>query len=202
MYEVLKKGLKNSPSFFSQLLQEELSKALYKKNRTVPFDLHQLKAQSFLDAPKRAILFPSVMNFSKIMSQLSTTLSDDKKLGLLRCTILIIEAALPVGSIDTTANASWKPENASYWRSMVMKATTPGALMGCIILLESNLSKDWLRPNAEHLLSCLPRPWKAIEGASISSVSLRLQVLDRGIKYGLSHEKDDDEWETFDEKDE
>ena len=135
------------------------------------------------------------------MKQVSTTLSEDDTLGLLRCTILIIEAALPKGSIDSTANGSWKAENASYWRSMVMKATSPGALMGCIILLESNLSKDWLRPNAEHLLSCLPRPWKAINDASISSISLRLQVLDRGIKYGLCQNKDDDEWQTFDEED-
>ena len=178
-----------------------MSEAIYKERRSMPSMLHNFEARKFLDAQCRAILYSPVMNFSKIVNQVSKISSDVRDIGWLRCALLMIEAALPQGSIDTTSTSVWNPGNAANWRDMVLNATTPGILMGCIILLENNLSNDWLRPNAEHLLSCLPRPWKAINDATMSSVSLRLLVLDRGIKYGLSHDEEDGEWKTVEEED-
>ncbi len=168
----------------------------------VPSAIQELQAVAFLDSPNRARMFSPVMNYSKLMetSSSTTTTTDNHTLALLRCATLIIEAALPAGSVDSSINGFWKAQTSLYWRSMVVKAETPGCLMGCIILLENALSTDWLRPNAEHLLGCLPRPWKAINDASVSSIALRLLVLDRGIKYGLSHDEEG-EWRTLEDED-
>mmetsp|Transcript_7346 Transcript_7346/g.4344 ORF Transcript_7346/g.4344 Transcript_7346/m.4344 type:complete len:85 (+) Transcript_7346:1-255(+) len=72
--------------------------------------------------------------------------------------------------------------------------------MGCLVLLGTAISKDWLRPNAEHLISCLPRSWKSINEASVSSIALRLWTLDQGIKYALV-KGDDGNWDTIEPMD-
>lgn len=172
---------------------------MYKQKRFAPIKLCHLQAKRFLDAPNRAIKYSPLMNFSQIMNGTRVSTIDDETLGLLRCATLIVEAALPLGAVETGSEGSWKPEYSAYWRTMVMNATTPGDLMGCIVVLESVLSKDWIRPNAEHLLSCLPRPWMAINEATASSVALRLWVLDRGIKYELTHDDEDDEWQDIED---
>ena len=167
-----------------------------------PLLLEQLKASKYLDSPNRASLFAPVMNFQEILSNRSSDSTCDNTLGFMRCATLIIEAALPAGSVNTSTDGSWNQNRSSYWRTLVNKAENPGSLMGCIMVLENVLSKDWLRPNAEHLLSCLPRPWKAISDATASSIALRLRVLDRGIKYGLSYDEDGEEWTNIDDGDE
>ncbi len=172
---------------------------MFTQSTDPPTSLDHLQARKFLDSPNRAVKYSPVFNFTKIMNKLSTSSSDDEMLGLLRCAVLIIEAAIPMGSIDTSDNGPWNPAHAAYWRKLVMNSKTPGCLMGCIIVFESVLSKDWIRPNCEHLLSCLPRPWKAINDATVSSIALRLWVLDRGIKYALIHDEDD-EWKTLEEE--
>jgi len=123
---------------------------------------------------------------------------EDKAILELKAGLLLVEAALPNGSVKTSGNGVWKPHTALHWRSMVAKSTTPGNLMGCLVLLENALTKEWLRPNAEHLVSCLPRPWKSINEASVASISLRLSTLDRGMKYGLVKD-DDGNWENVDD---
>ena len=157
---------------------------------SIPPALQKLAAKEFVDKPHRARLDNSGPNFS----QASVVDSDDvfEEVGTLKAAMLLVEAALPIGSVDTSEDGEWKPEIALCWRSMVTKANSPANLVGCLILLESAISNDWIRPNAEHLLSCLPRPWKAVNEASIASISLRLWILDRGIKYGLVH--DDVSW--------
>ncbi len=169
-----------------------------KQKTQPPLLLEQLKASKYLDSPNRASLFSPVMNFTEILSTRSSDSTCDYTLGLMRCATLIIEAALPAGSVNTSIDGTWNQNSSSYWRSLVTNAENPGSLMGCIIVLESVLSKDWLRPNAEHLLSCLPRPWKAVNDATASSIALRLGVLDRGIKYGLSYDEDGEEWTNID----
>mmetsp|Transcript_25744 Transcript_25744/g.38529 ORF Transcript_25744/g.38529 Transcript_25744/m.38529 type:complete len:1046 (+) Transcript_25744:820-3957(+) len=182
------------------LVQEELLNSMAKQKTSVPSALLIYQAVAFLDSPNRAKMFSPVLNYSKLLATSPSTTTEKRTLALLRCATLIIEAALPAGSVDSSANGPWNAQNSAYWRSMVVEAETPGCLMGCIILLENTLSSDWLRPNAEHLLSCLPRPWKAINDASVSSIALRLLVLDRGIKYGLSHDEDG-EWRTWEDGD-
>ena len=176
-----------------------MAKTLSTEKTAVPFALHKLQAKTFLESPHRARMISPIMDFSKILNKAASTPTDDHRLDLLRSATLIIEAALPEGAVDTSTKGSWNAEKSSYWRSLVMNAKSPGDLMGCIILLENVLSNDWLRPNAEHLLGCLPRPWKAINDATVSSVALRIWVLDRGIKYGLSHDEEG-EWRTIDEE--
>jgi|EP01083_Nonionella_stella_P244882 hypothetical protein len=171
------------------------------QKKTAPLELHELHAASFLDSPNRSRLSSPIINFSDISNYVPSNPTDDHRLGLLRCATLMIEAALPAGAVDTSPSGYWRAEKSAYWRSMVMNAKSPRSLMGCIILFEHVLSSDWLRPNAEHLLGCLSRPWKAINDASVSSIALRLWVLDRGIKYGLSHDEDG-EWRTLDEEEE
>lgn len=166
----------------------------------VPLSLKQLKASQFMDAPNRARPFEPILNFREILGKSLSSSTCDNTLGLMRCAILVIETALPAGSVNTSSDGAWNQKRSTYWRSLVMKAEDPKSLMGCIILLENVLSKDWLRPNAEHLLSCLPRPWKAINDATVSSVALRLWVLDRGIKYGLSYDEDVEEWTNIDDE--
>ena len=161
--------------------------------------LEQLKASKFIDSPNRASQFAPFMNFQDIMRHRSSDSTCDKTLGLMRCATLIIEAALPSGSVNTSLDGAWHQNKSSYWRSLVKKADNPGSLMGCIILLEKALSTEWLRPNASHLLACLPRPWKAINDATVSSIALRLLVLDRGIKYALSYNKDEEEWTNLED---
>ncbi len=170
-----------------------------KQKIEVPDQLMKLKAVQFIDSPNRAKLFASVINFHEILRSRPSNTTCDNMLGLMRCSVLIIEAALPSGAVDTSVDGVWNQKRSSYWRSLVRKAENPGSLMGCIIVLENVLSKDWLRPNAEHLLACLPRPWKAINDATVSSIALRLLVLDRGIKYGLSYDEDEEEWTNLDD---
>jgi len=177
------------------LVQEELREAMSARLGGIPSQIQELQAKVFLDSPNRARLFSPVIDFSKILKIGPGASCDDQIIGLLRCATLLIEAALPAGSVKTSTNESWAPEKASCWRSDVMAAESSGSLMGCVILLENMISKDWLRPNAEHLLSCLPRPWKAISEASLSSIALRLWILDSGIKYELSHQNG--EWEDI-----
>ena len=169
------------------------------KSIVPPFELNELKATEFLNSPNRAVMFTPVMNFRKIMNDVSNNPIDDNTLSLLQCATLTIEAALPSGMVDTSPTGSWNIEKSTFWRSLVMKSNSPGDLMGCIVLLENVISKDWLRPNAEHLLACLSRPWKAINDASVSSIALRLWVLDRGIKYGLIVDEDG-EWQSLEDE--
>ena len=155
---------------------------------SIPDELQNLTAISFLNAPNRAshVIMP---NISKLSSASPGGSSEENSIALMRTAVLIIEASLPRGSVDTSENGTWKPQIASSWRDMVTKTQSPATLTGYIILLENVILKDWLRPNAQHLLSCLPRPWKAVNEATVSSVALKLFTLDRGIKY----DKTDDE---------
>ena len=103
----------------------------------------------------------------------------------MKVALLLIEYSLPLGAIDNSNDGIWKPEIASYWRHLVQSSVSPAQLMGCLIVFEDALSMDWLRPNAEHLLLCLPKHWKAMNEATVSSLALRIWLLDSGIKYGL-----------------
>jgi len=181
--------------------QHNCAAMLAKEPTALPQSIISLVAASFLDSPNRARDLSYMPSFGKILRTPNKISLEDEVLTELKVAVLLIEAALPAGSVKKTGKGIWKPETASYWRSMVNKATTPGDLMGCLVLLETAISKDWLRPNATHLISCLPRSWKSINEASISSISLRLWTLDQGIKYALSR-GDDGNWETLEAEEE
>ena len=176
--------------------QDERVQGRIMEQVAIPQALRQLQASSFVKLRDRAICTPTLPNFRRIAHAGADATSEQSALTKLRAGILLVEAALPLGSIETSDEGSWSPEFAKCWRAKVTDADSVRTLTGCLILLENAISTDWLRPNAEHLLSCLPRPWKAVNEASVSSIFLRLCVLDGGIKYGLIN--DDGEWTSID----
>lgn len=133
-------------------------------------------------------------NFRRILASSPCASFEDKAIQELKAALLLIESSLPKGSLK----AVWKPHTALYWRSMVARSTTPGNLMGYLVLLENAISKEWFSTNGEHLVSCLPRHWKMINEASVSSIWLRINTLDSGIKYGTVR-NDSSRWDWTDE---
>lgn len=103
---------------------------------------------------------------------------DEKSLLLLKGSILLIEAALPKGAIEY-----WPAHAALLWSKFVKDAQGPESLLKCVLLLEDAISPKFMRAQATQLLSALPRQWRAMGEASISSVALRVAVLDHILKY-------------------
>ncbi len=153
--------------------------------------MRDLKASAYLCSPNRAKGFAKMPDFRRLLDIPPSASLEDNAIQELKTALLLVEAALPNGSLK----AVWKTHTALYWRSMVSKSNTPGNIMGCLVLLENAISKEWLRPNCEHLISCLPRHWKSINEASVSSIALRLGTLDRGLKYGMSKD-DNGHWDS------
>ena len=151
----------------------------------LPDPLNGLMAPNFLYADDRSrgpdCLLPQ---FRKVASPQGLGISsNEKSLALLKAALLLIESALPIGSVDRHVNGAWNAGFASSWRKYVEETESPSTLMGCVVLLEDSLSDKWMKPHAFHLLSCLPRHWKAVSDASLSSLYLRLWLLDSSISY-------------------
>ena len=60
------------------------------------------------------------------------------------------------------------------------------ALMACVLLLENALSVEKIKPSAKKLHSNLPTNTKAVAEATLSSVALRVFLLDRGINFSAT----------------
>jgi hypothetical protein len=103
---------------------------------------------------------------------------DEQSLLILKGSILLIEAALPTGAIEY-----WPDHAALLWSNFVKIAKGPESLLRCILLLEDAISPAFMKPQATQLLSALTRPWRAMGEASVSSVALRVAVLDHSLKY-------------------
>jgi len=149
----------------------------------VPPTLDNMVAKKFLRAKDRARGSAPVPNFTEVAKVEPTASTGKKTLGMLKAALLLLEAALPFGAVDTSAKGSWRPSLASEWRSMVRSARGPSSLMRCLVLLESSLSLEWVEPHYSHLLSSLPIGWKAINEATVGSIALRIFVIDQGIQY-------------------
>jgi hypothetical protein len=160
----------------------------------LPDSLRELKAFAYLFAPNRARGAVALPNFRQLLTTPLCASFEGKAIQELKAALLLIESSLPKGSLKVV----WKPHTALYWRSMVTKSTTPGYLMGCLVLLENAISKEWFSTNGEHLISCLPRHWKMINEASVSSIWLRINTLDGGIKYGTVR-NDNRGWDRIEE---
>jgi len=152
----------------------------------VPEALKYLLATKYLHSRRRA----------KGATFLSASLSDSLSVGvgatcdemitaILKASLLLIEAALPVGSVNTSEKGPWNPEASNFWRSMVRFSIGPATLMGCVILLQDAIDKGWYRPRGKHMMECLPMYWKAIEDATLASIATRIWILDRSILYGM-----------------
>ncbi len=154
----------------------------------VPESLN-LAANSFINEPRRARGIEPAPIFYDLFNNKTATSAEDRALDCMKFGILLVEAALPQGSLNTSSDEGLcSPEMVASWRSMVMKVQGPRALAGCLILLENSIRKQWFRPETEQLLMCMHRPFKAVNEASNSSIALRLWLLDRGIKYSQIEE--------------
>lgn len=150
-----------------------------------PEPLNELNATNYLltDDRSRGPNCP-LPKSKKILAEVGPGAAPQEKyFALLKAAILIIESALPVGAVDVNTKGSWNPAFATSWRSFVEETKDPVTLMGCLVMLEDAISEKWMTSLPFHLLSCLPRHWKAVSDANVSSLSLRIKLLDSALKY-------------------
>lgn len=156
------------------------------KKQGILEDLRYLIAKNYLHSKRRARRSGVLLNRFAAIPVDSGVFTEGKAIANLKCALLIIEAALPQGSVDTSNSGNWNPTSSSYWRQMVEDCPGLASLMGCVLLLEDAINKAWLRPQMNHLLDCLPKCWKAISDASVPSIATRIWILDRAILYVAS----------------
>ena len=152
-------------------------------SRGIPSLVENMIAKDFLHTNDRArgsAILPDFQEVSKVAPSAST---DERSFGLLKAALLLIEAALPLGAVDNSEQGPWSPTLASEWRSVVKSARGPSSLMRCVILLEECLAPEWMELQFSHLLACMPIKWKAIKEASVSSLAIRIFLIDKGLHY-------------------
>lgn len=164
-------------------VQAEMLEEAASSRDGVPPELDNMVAKKFLRAKGRARGLTTLPNFSEVARVEPTATSGKKTLGMLKAALLILEAALPSGAVDTSNKGAWRPSFAAVWRTAVRNARGPASLMRCLVLLESSLALEWVDPHYSHILSCLPIGWKAINEATVGLIALRIFVIDRGIHY-------------------
>ena len=102
--------------------------------------------------------------------------------GMLRAGLLIVEAALPAGSVDDSED-KWGDDLVVAWRESVNTAQDATALMQSQIVLECAVKNAWLRPAGIKLMCCLPSRAHAMRNATCGAVAVRLWALDSAIRY-------------------
>ena len=165
-------------------IQDSMRKDASQYRDGLPSVLESMDALSYLHAKDRARGNSPLPDFGKIARAPPNATEDDKIFATMKAALLVIEAALPIGSVNNTDNGDWSPDLASQWRLLVQKAEGSWNLMRCAILLEDVISEDWMKEQIGHLRSCLPSRWKALDEACPSSLALRIFLLDRGIMFG------------------
>lgn len=140
----------------------------------------------FLDAKNRARSIPaSAPEIYECVHVRQFASHDEKLLGILKGALLLIEAALPLGSIGPSEYGTWNSHTAALWRNLVKNSPGAGSLMKCVLLLEDAISPDWLHPKASYLFSAVTRQWRALSEASLPAIALRVSLLDNGLKYSF-----------------
>ena len=178
------------PNKINTEVQGEVTQDFSDANDASPPMLEKMFAYQFLNAKKRARSTPATKTdiFETAFARPSAS-QDEKLLGLLKGAVLLIEAALPRGSVGSSKNGSWDHEAAAAWRNFVKDAQGPESLMKCVLLLEDAISPDWFHSQATQLYASLPKQWRAMGEASLSGIALRVSVLDRCLKYQQKKKK-------------
>lgn len=177
------------PSTTNTEVQDEVIQDFTAANEAAPPELEAMFAYQFLNAKKRARSTP--VNKAELFETAFTRPSaspSEKLFGLLKGALLLIEAALPRGSI---ASPSWDSEAAALWRNFVKDAQGPESLMRCTLLLEDAISSDWFHSQATQLYASMATQWRAMGEATLSAIALRISVLDRCLKYQQRKKKHD-----------
>jgi hypothetical protein len=160
---------------------DERAKAPY----GLPTEMSILYAKDYLYARDRARGSSPLPDFSCIaVPRLEKPTLSEKTFAIVKAGLLAIEAALPVGCVDTRASGPWRPKFATQWRLSVLTTAGPASLMQCVILLEDTISEEWFKEDVGYLRSCLPARWKAVTEASPAALAIRVILLDRAILYG------------------
>jgi len=147
--------------------------------------LDRINAVKHLNAPGRARGDAKPHPLEVALKVRDPNSSLEKQLAKLRATLLVIEAAMPEGAVRSEGKkASWIPSIAAQWRKNVEVADGPSALMRCVICLECALDSEWLREASLKIIANNPTHSKALQAANLSSVAIRIYLLDRGIKFG------------------
>jgi hypothetical protein len=177
------------PSENNRQVQEEMLEEAASKREGLPPALNSMEACAFLRASDRArgaALLPDFASVAKVGNGAS---SDCRTFAVMKAALLLIEAALPEGSMDTTSKGLWRPFVAQQWRVMVEKAESPSSLLRLVILLEDSITEEWYKTEVGHLRACLPNRWKALNEASVASLAIRIILLDRGLDYATIDKK-------------
>lgn len=135
-----------------------------------PQCLQSLRAIDYVDESDRAYGddYP-VLSYS----------NKDTDISMIRYALLLVEAALPMGCIDT-ADDKFGENFVLAWREAVMASTDASSLMQCHIFLESCIRAKWLK---QKLMVAMPSRLHALRNATLSQVALRVWVLDQALKY-------------------
>ncbi len=168
------------------LLQKEVLEEFSLHQQVKPHSLEGMNAMKFLNAKNRAnsavpAFPPDIYDCTHVRPSAS---HDEKLLGILKGSLLLIEAALPFGSLVPSELGSWNSHSVAMWRYMVKHSLGPETLMKCVLVLEDAISPEWLLPQATYMLSAMARPWRAICDASLPAIALRISLLDSGLCYG------------------
>mmetsp|Transcript_29526 Transcript_29526/g.49869 ORF Transcript_29526/g.49869 Transcript_29526/m.49869 type:complete len:880 (+) Transcript_29526:28-2667(+) len=137
-------------------------------------------------------------------------LSVTDELSVLKAALLLVQAALPLGSMDEAEDrwgrgpvspvpyfetmalsdsatgggaANQGPAFLNAWRHAVMSASSPALLMECQLMLEYSVRTAWLKSTGAKLMTCLPSRSQAIRGPTLGLVATRLWSLDKAVRY-------------------
>jgi len=97
-------------------------------------------------------------------------------MGDLKKTILALEADLPVHGI--ARGNLWDFDRRSCWRGGVESAENPTEIIKLMLILESIINIEIIKPGTASMYATLPTPTKSIKDASLGSAWLRVQMLE------------------------
>ena len=164
--------------------------------------LDKLNAVKYVDqnvATGRAVLTGRLEILAAINQLRSEEMSE---VSAVKCALLMLYAALPVGSLSSPAAGKnstsplsdslvnqiaepqdWTDALDQAWRGAVYEATCAKSLMELTLLLEFYINKAWIGAPQHKLLQVLPNPHFAIRCATLSAVSLRIFCIDKALMY-------------------
>jgi hypothetical protein len=104
-------------------------------------------------------------------------------LGQLKAALLLVESALPIGSVDENGEDKWGLNFDVCWRSAVCTAETPRELMQCQLLLEHGVRSTWLQERRGKVMASFPSRTQSMRLATLGLVAARLWAFDGALRY-------------------
>ena len=132
-------------------IQDEMVQELHNNAMVVPDMLRNMSSKKHLNSRDRARNRAQIPDFTNVAKVPPSASSGEQAFALAKAALLMIEAALPCGTVDNSPTGAWRPEISAAWRKVVQTAPCPYTLMGCVFLLEENIDPEWIDP---HRLIC------------------------------------------------